>query len=215
MTEIVLLAIVVIITVLYLLEKAKSEALQKNYLEQAEQKSFGIIHKAMDKAQSILGLAEIESIKVVADSTVKSRKLEQSLEQDFQKEFNLTTQNIQENLKAYLGHLEQSSDQSQKEILESTKVRVNQMMDRFEQNLSQFLAQTEQQSISSLELEMRSARQMIEFYKQQQLAVIDENVVAMLEQTLSLVLSKKLTLRDHLDLIFEALDRAKLEKFVI
>ncbi len=43
----------------------------------------------------------------------------------------------------------------------------------------------------------------------------DENIIAMMEQTLSIVLAKKLSLKDQLDLVYEALEKAKVEKFVV
>jgi hypothetical protein len=45
--------------------------------------------------------------------------------------------------------------------------------------------------------------------------VIDENIMAMLEKTLSLVLAKNLDLKDQMDLVYESLEKAKAEKFVV
>lgn len=74
---------------------------------------------------------------------------------------------------------------------------------------------SQQRSVQSIELELKAARQLIETYKQQQLKVIDENVIAMLEKTLSLVLTKKISLQDQVELVYEALEKAKAEKFIV
>jgi hypothetical protein len=37
----------------------------------------------------------------------------------------------------------------------------------------------------------------------------------MLERNLSIVLSQKLSLKEHIDLVYEALEKAKAEKFVL
>ena len=45
--------------------------------------------------------------------------------------------------------------------------------------------------------------------------IIDENIVAMLEKTLSLVLAKNLNLRDQMELVYESLERAKTDSFLV
>ena len=62
---------------------------------------------------------------------------------------------------------------------------------------------------------MQAARNLIDTYKRQQLNLIDEHIIAVLERTLSIVLAKKLSLEDQVDLINEALEKAKTEKFII
>ena len=106
------------------------------------------------------------------------------------------------------GEFEQASQSSGQE-------RINQLFERLETKLSDFLIQTEQKTTSSIELELKAARQLLDTYKSEQLKLIDENIMAMMEQTLSLVLAKKLSLKDQLDLIYEALEKAKIEKFIV
>jgi len=91
---------------------------------------------------------------------------------------------------------------------------VNEVFERFEQNLSGFLTTTEQKSITAIELELKAAKGLIETYKAQQMALVDENIVSILERTLSLILAKKMSLKDNMDLVYEALEKAKQEKFI-
>ena len=77
------------------------------------------------------------------------------------------------------------------------------------------MIQTEQKTTTSIELELKSTQELIETYKNAQLKLIDENIVAMMEQTLNIVLGKKLTLKDQLELVYEALERAKIDKFIV
>lgn len=97
----------------------------------------------------------------------------------------------------------------------STEKRISELFERLEVKLSDFLVTTETKTASSIELELKAARQLIETYKTQQLKLIDENVVAMMESTINIVLGKKLSLKDQLDLIYEALEKAKIEKFIV
>ena len=93
--------------------------------------------------------------------------------------------------------------------------KMTQLFENFETRITNFLVQAESASTRSIELELQSARQLIETYKNEQLALIDENIVAMMEQTLSSVLGKKLSLKDQLDLVYESLEKAKVDKFII
>src|SRR3989344_5797415 len=101
------------------------------------------------------------------------------------------------------------------EGIKAGEQRINQLFEKIETRVSDFLVQTEQKSLSSIELELKAAREMIDSYKNQKFKLIDENIVAMMEQTLSIVLAKKLALKDQLDLIYEALEKAKAEKFIV
>lgn len=165
-----------------------------------EQKSYKIIHDAIKKADVILSSAELGAIKEVADTkTILRAEL---------------TQAEQEYLN-YLKFLKESADLAKNETDETIKERVESIFVKFEEKLADFLTQTENRSTDAIDLEIKATRQLIETYKQQQLKVIDDNIVAMLERTLALVLAKKLSLQDHLDLIMESLEKAKSEKFIV
>lgn len=177
----------------------------------SEGKSFNLLHGAMKKAQAIIGNAELQGIKMAAEEKLALRKNERELQQEMSVQMN----------KAYTGYisfletLKEQNNQIQAVNQEAIKQRVGAIFDKFEQNLGTFLTSTEQKSVQSIELELRSARQLIETYKTQQLAIIDENIISILERTLTLVLAKKIPLKDQVDLIYEALNKAKVEKFIV
>jgi hypothetical protein len=113
----------------------------------------------------------------------------------------------------FMHDIEQNILSSQNQNLTEMSSKVNDVLLKFEQNLADFLSKAENQSLESINLELRSARQLIDTYKSQQFNIIDENIIAVLERTVSLVLKQKLTLKDQMDLVHEALEKAKLEKF--
>ncbi len=205
-----------------------------------EGKSYDTLHSATKKAQAILGMAELDAIKVTADTRFYKEKLEDKFEQELQAaskaaqelikqqtdrtiaDFDNYLKELKSNLEksdkdyvSYLTFLKSDTDAQKNQSQDTIKTQINQIFVKFEENLSQFLMDSQQRSVQSIELELKAARGLIETYKQQQLKVIDENVIAMLEKTLSLVLGKKLSLQDQVELVYEALEKAKAEKFII
>jgi hypothetical protein len=116
---------------------------------------------------------------------------------------------------AFLQNLNTTSQKTQIASIEGAKQKVDKLFEDFEVKLADFLLQSEQKMMLAVDLELRSARQLIDTYKVQQMNVIDENIMAMLEKTLSLVLAKNLDLKDQMDLVYESLEKAKAEKFVV
>ena len=210
-------------------KRLKSSSTSEKLLDQTQQKSYQIIHQAIKKAQSILSLAEIEGLKIIASSKVSSGKLdkeyEDQLSQSIQSSQELITKEASSAQKvltdaekefiSYLNELKLRSNKLEEQAQQEAISRMNQLFANFENRITEFLFKTETSTTQAIQLELRSTRQLIETYKSQQLALIDENIIAMMEQTLNIVLGKKLSLKDQLDLIYEALEKAKIDKFVV
>lgn len=223
---VICLTVAVVSLVLYLGEykrrKDQKPASPFQELNVNEQKSFNILHRAMKKAQSIIGNAELEGIKVAAEDKLALKKFEEQFKTQLnesrtglEKEMSSQVNKAYSEYVQFLEGLKEQNTQIQAANQEIIKQRVDSIFDKFEQNLGTFLTSTEQKSVQSIELELRSARQLIETYKTEQLAIIDENIISILERTLTLVLAKKIPLKDQVDLVYEALNKAKVEKFVV
>lgn len=197
-------------------------------LQKAQDKSQQVISEAVKKAQSIISQAEIDELKIVNQAQLQTKKWEESTQQEFnsnaqvsKQQFNEEIKNLstalteaQKNYLNFLDTLKSDINKTQQDSLELVKQQTNRLFEKFEQNLADFLTSTEQKSVMTIELELRATRQLIDNYRQQQLKLIDENIVAILENTLTKVLSKKLSLKDQIDLVYDALEKAKLEKFI-
>lgn len=195
---------------LYLREynlRRKDKSQGDKILEQFQQKGLETLHDSIKKSQAILGEAELEGIKMAAETKLDTAKLEA----EYQKKLEET----QNQLMQYMAGLQERSKEFEQASQKAIQDRINQIFVRLEERMGQFLITAEEKTTSSIELELKSARQLIETYKSQQLKLIDENILAMMEQTLNLVLGKKLSLKDQLDLIYEALEQAKGEKFIV
>ncbi|OGE25587.1 hypothetical protein A3C26_03510 [Candidatus Daviesbacteria bacterium RIFCSPHIGHO2_02_FULL_39_12] len=206
---------------LYLREynlRKKFESADQKTLDEFRQKGLEAFHQSIKKSQNILGEAELEGVKVVADTRFATSKMEQDYEKNLQAIVAQSQQAItaaQNQFLEFIQSLQLKSRQFEDISLKKGEERINRMFGTLESNLSDFLVSSEQKTLSSIELELKAARNLIENYKEQQLKLIDENIIAMMEQTLNIVLAKKLSLKDQIDLVYEALERAKLEKFVV
>ncbi len=205
---------------LYLREYNKRKRLESEgdkLLQEVKEKGWNSLHQSIKKSQEILGEAELEGIKVVAGSEVEISKLENEYSKRLSQSLDASRQSIdaaQNRLLQFMTGLQKRSAEFEEASKTSGQQRINQLFDRVENRLSDFLVQTAQQTSSSIELELKASRQLIDTYTNERLKLIDENIIAMMEQTLSLVLGKKLSLSDQLDLVYEALEKAKVEKFI-
>lgn len=179
---------------------------KKTNISPEQQKGLDALQAAIKKSQDIIAQAEVSQIQSVTEANITTKRYEQNVEGQIQ--------TAQQQYLNFLKQLEVQATSAQNNSQGLLTQKINTLFEQFEQNLSNFLTQTQQQSVQSIDLELKASRQLIETYKQQQLKLVDENIVAILERTLSIVLTKKLTLKDQVDLVYEALDKAKKENFI-
>lgn len=147
--------------------------------------------------------------------TANLEKQSQELENKVNEYLKSSVEGLLSRFESNLKTIQDRALTSQEESEQSLRAKTAESLINFEQNISNFLAESQEKSLQAINLEVKSARELIETYKQQQFSLIDENIVAVLERTLNLVLRKKLTLKDQVDLVFESLEKAKAEKFLV
>ena len=221
LVNLILLFTAIIAAILYLREYNKRKKLEvegDKFLQGLKEKGWETLNQSIKKSQAILGEAELEGIKAVAGNKIELSKLDADYAKQINIALNKSEQTIalaQNQLMQFMQNLQKRSEAFEEAGIKTGEQRINQLFEKIETRVSDFLVQTEQKSLSSIELELKAAREMIDSYKNQKFKLIDENIVAMMEQTLSIVLAKKLALKDQLDLIYEALEKAKAEKFIV
>ncbi len=195
--------------------------------ELAVQQSQSLLATAQTNAQQIMTQAQMEALKTETSAEMTNKLIQNQLlqfEAEYQKRFEDSMAQLSKDFQAhlvssegnyqnFLKTIEEHSNALSTEIQTLTKTKINEVLLNFEQNLATFMATSQEKSIQAVELELRSTRGLIDTYKQEQFKLIDENIVAVLERTMSLVLNQKLTLKDQLDLVFDSLEKAKVEKF--
>lgn len=175
--------------------------------QQTRQKSVQLLEAAQQAETQLLSANKYFAQKLESEFSAKLDKMLQDSQATVTAQTNALTK--------FLSDLQAKSSASEEIQRKTVEQTVNQMFTNLEQRLSDFLTSTEQKTTQSIELELKGARNLIESYKEQQLKLIDENIIAMMEQTLNIVLAKKLTLKDQLELVYEALEKAKVDKFVV
>ncbi len=197
-------------TFLYIREynkRKKFEAEGEKVLEKFKEQGLANLEQTIEKSENIISEAEKEGVKIEGDFKLKLDEIV--------KESETTIKAAQGQLVQFMQDLQKRSLDFEAASQKITQDRINRLFENLEQRLSDFLVQTSQKTTTSIELEVKASRELIESYKEQQLKIIDENILAMMEQTLSIVLGKKLSLKEQLDLIYEALEKAKAEKFIL
>lgn len=240
MIEIILgVAIVILVLVIYVIHEEVSQQqkiineLKQHPIDLGNDSSLKLIHDASEKANSLVSQAESESIKLAFEKEAEISLFDQEIKNKLESlitnisnqittstskietEYATTLKTSEGKYDLYIQDMQKRSTAWQTKLESEMQTKVNDLLFKFEENLSNFLSKSEQESFQAINLELRSARQLIDTYKTQQLAIIDENIVSVLERTLNLVLKQKLTLKDQLDLVYQALEKAKVEKFLV
>ncbi|EKD90555.1 MAG: hypothetical protein ACD_30C00114G0005 [uncultured bacterium] len=185
-----------------------------------------VIQDAYQKANQVMGEAEINALKTAAEKEMEIGLFQDKLQSQFQaqlqqiltKEGALISQSLttaQKKHDEFIVQLEKQNLDWQNNVENEMRGKIGTLLESFESKLTEFFTGAQKQSLDAINLELKSARQLIDSYKSQQMAIVDENIVAVLERTLNLVLKQKLTLKDQMDLVAEALEKAKLEKFLV
>lgn len=210
LTTLIIAIIAVVATSLYIKEyflRKKTLQYQQTISELTKQKSVQLL-QAAEKAET----------QVISEGSYVVKQLTSEFQTQLQKIVRSSEDSIatsQDQLIKFMEDLKKRSTEVEQSSEKLSEQRINELFERLETKLSDFLIETEQKTTSSIELELKATRQLIDTYKTQQLKLIDENILAMMEQTLDIVLGKKLSLKDQLDLVYEALERAKIDKFIV
>lgn len=199
----ILTILVAIVSLFYLHEHSLRKRAQiegEKALEEFREKGLETLNQSIQKSENIISGTEAEYAKKLQEIiTISENDLAKS----------------QSQLTQFLADLKRRGAEFDEASKTALQERINQLFTQLEDRLSNFLITTEQKTTSSIELELRSARNLIDTYRNQQMKAVDENIIAMLEQTLTIVLGKKMPLKDHVELVYEALEKAKLDNFVV
>lgn len=161
-------------------------------VDRSATKSREIIHSAVQKAQEIIGEAEIEGIKTAATAKMRATGFEKDYEEQ----------------------LAEAVDKSQRELTKIVTEHVNATLSGFDMKLAQTIAKIEDDRLKSAAAKADETKTEISKYREEITAKIDNNIADILETAIFKIIGKKLTLKDHMEIIYDCLERAKNEKLI-
>jgi len=151
--------------------------------------SLNILHRAYNQAKNIIANAELAGIKIHAQSKLETKKLNEELALE----------------------VEMASSKVEQVLYKSAQ-KAN---EQYEKNLEQRSANIEKEMTEALAADVAEMKKSLEDYKLAKMKSMDENFAEITQRALEIVLEKKLTMANQMDLINEALEQAKKEKLIV
>lgn len=179
-------------------------------IPEQKKRMWGFWHQALKKAQAVLGEAEIEGVKVVADTKYYTQKLEGVYEDQMRQ----ATARMETEFKRVIDVAQLEFGKSLAELGEQSKKIVDDAMIAFTKRLEERLAEVEQTTLKLGFEEAEKAKGEVAEYKKAMLEKVRADMTAVLDEVAKEVLGKKLVVEDQVELINEALEKAKKEKFI-
>jgi len=185
-------------------------------ITRAKTQSSVIIHDALKEANKVLGQAQIEGLRVVSKEKLKGRELEEKftkalegLSVELTKELGRSIDSAEKDYEHFLKTLEATIRKTASANQELIIAQTGRITAQTQEHLTQLVEQTREQTQQVLETELKDAKQMIEAYRTKRLQVIDDNIADILDEVLREVLSIGLSSKDHMQLVYKALQKAK------
>lgn len=147
----------------------------------------------------LLGQAELAETKLVAQSKLETMRLGKIYEQAVVGSAGLVE-------KVFLAEVQKATKSYQKYLEELSQ--------KFSQDSQQILAKLRETLTATTQAELEEARNAIADYKKRMMQEAEDNIVSLVEETVKEVLRQKITLSDQVNLVFEALEKAKKEKLI-
>ncbi|MEK7127115.1 MAG: hypothetical protein AAB838_00125, partial [Patescibacteria group bacterium] len=168
-----------ILIFIFLEKGGKPADLSAGRQDKTEEKSREIIHSAVQKAGEIIGEAEIEGIKTAAATKLRTTGFEKDYEEK----------------------LDAAVDKSQRELARIVTEHVNSTLSGFDLKLAQTIAKIEDDRLKSAAARADEAQIEIDKYRNDITAKIDDNIAEILETAIFKIVGKKLTLKDHMEIV--------------
>lgn len=231
LTDLALALVATLLAILYLRELLLRRQLVRNEqqeVEKARLSAQSIIDNAVKKSQDIIAQSETSSLKILADSKQglskgqaiydeELRRILQQFESGIANELTTTHDRIIKSQSAqekFLAELDTRFENFQKTIQATLSKEAAASTESFKDNLATSLRSIEDRTTAAVEKDLADEHLAVQHFQEAQIKTVRENLVAILERTFNLVLTKKLTLKDHVDLINESFEEAKKEKFL-
>lgn len=183
-------------------------------VKEAEKKANQILTEAQDRAREVLAAAEMEAAKAVGERSKESEQLTAQ----YEKRLAELMHKHETALESYVGNAEQafgSLAQTLKEHVASSQHEIERQLQAFATDTQATRKALEEETkrliAEHLDKEFAAVKSGLETYRQERMKRVERDIVSIVEQAVAITLRKELPLKDHADLVFEALEEAKRE----
>lgn len=183
-------------------------------VKEAEKRGNQIIAEAQEKGREIITAAETEAAKLGGERMRES----EHLMTEYEKRLQELMHTHESALKTYTG----SAQTSFEALSSGFKKNIETIEKSIEQGLQNFAheagetrtsleAETKRLIAEHIEKEFVSVREGLQTYRKERMKHVEADIVAIVEQAVAIVLRKELPLKEHADLVYQALEEAKRE----
>jgi DNA anti-recombination protein RmuC len=216
---VLLLFIVLLLVILILKNRQVHDLTYPVYdyiVKGAHKKAHEITYDAMKRSREMLTDAELEGVKVVAKGKLEAKHIEEEYEQKMDELLAQTESMLAEYSKRTDAELKRLAEALEKRIaagIQKNETLLQEETDKLSKQLSSTFstleANAKEQIRSNVEKEFIGVKKVVEAYRQERFALIDNELLSLLEGTTQLALQRSLTLSDHTELLYKALEEAK------
>lgn len=150
--------------------------------------SNNVLKRAYAKAKAVLTQAELSGIKITAESKIEQQKYASKLEKEM-------------------------AQQCDKAMIQYQSFLLS-LRTRSEDEMSDYTNTFKKEIKTVVEAETMEMKKALAAYKAAKMAEMDANFAAAAQKAIELILQKKISLADEVDLVNEALEKAKGEKLI-
>ncbi len=199
-------------------------------IKEAQRKANDIINDAQVQSRSIHAIAQENAEKILSERKEENDKFHEEYAKHFE-EIVINGRNVLTNQSAELAQLSKNiADEFKKHILtaevlvqkesETVSDMLTKESEKIEQSFATMSAQaaegqrmlveeTKKHVAEEITKEISMVRDAIVAYKQERFAILDREVVGLIEETARIALNKTFSLREHRDQVLSALQEAK------
>ena len=200
------------------LKKPNSEEKDKLLEDSFREKSYDVIHDAQGKANKILVNAELKGIEFLSKQKIDIAKIEadyaksiKELEVKLLDQFKVSLDNADKSYQGFLTVLQENLRQQEIKNQTLMQEKTNKLIEGAQNIMTSFIMDINNRVKKQIDEELKVVKNELEVYKKHRLEIINKYIIDILERTLEQTLNQKLTLTEHSDLIFKALEQAKTE----
>lgn len=183
-------------------------------VKEAQKRANQIIAEAQEKGRTIIAGIESEASKIVSE---RSRESEH-LMAEYEKRLAELMHKHEVALGSYTGGAEQAfkglSEGFKRHMEESEKALTHEFesfASHAQETRTHLEEETKRLIAEHLDKEFAAVREGLESYRRERLKRVEDDIVAIMEQAVAIVLRKELSLKDHVDAVHEAFETAKRE----